>query len=432
VSTLGARRAEQLDGALLEMLHAFVARSPLFADLQARGEAEDLVQEALIAVRRRIGEDELDDPFAYATRVVQNLARRAYARARPEAPTDPAGLEAAGAVGDVADMAERRFELEEVLGMVRAVRMVVGELPAADVELVRAELRRDDQRALARRLGMSRATFYRRKSDVLYGFVSAVARGARAEPCPDRLEALLAAAGGSGFANARRAREHAEGCLQCETTLRHLTAARHGLAMLAPLPSLVVVDSVTSAERVSITVHGGWEWLRGIAVRGPDPAAALPASKGAAAALAAACVGVGGTTYCAVDGVPRPVRHALGMTQERSEPARPAPRLVRRAVPMRGAPNGAAGAVGQGLAAQSSRETPVRRASSPSEFQAPGRATGVAEAEFRKGDAAGTARAAEFRSPARPGAVATSASPPTAPPAEQQEFGRGAASDEFG
>ncbi len=433
MTALVARRADELDGALLDMLQAFVARAPLFAGLRARGEAEDLVQEALITVRRRLADGDVDDPFAYATRVVQNLARRAYARARPETATDAAGLEAVGPVGDVADVAERRSELEEVLGMVRAVRMVVCELPAADVELIRAELRRDDQRALAQRLGMSRATFYRRKHDALCGFVTAVARGASAEPCPDRVEALLAAAGGSGFASARRAREHAQSCLHCEATLRHLTAARHGLAIVAPLPSLVVVDSVTSAERLSFTLQGGWDWLRGIAVRGPDPAAFLPASRGTAAALAVACVGFGGTTYCAVDGVPRPVRDALGMAEERSRSDQPAPAVARRPAPVRAMSPASPGA--QGLASRASPQPSAGRASPRPEFRGRRPKPGVAEAEFRRAGSTRTARSAEFRAPERRGAVAgsTSTSPRRSAPAgaAEQEFGGDALGREF-
>jgi DNA-directed RNA polymerase specialized sigma24 family protein len=430
VTRVAAPGHEQLDAALLEMLQAFVARAPLFAELRARGEAEDLVQDALIAVGQRVRDGDVADPFAYATRVVQNLARRAYARAQPMLAVDSADLGPAGLVGDVAEAAEWRFELAEVLAMVRAVTSIIRELPPADVELVRAELRRDDQRALASRLGMSRATFYRRKRDVLCGFVSAVARRASTEPCPDRVEALLAAAGGSGFASARRAREHAESCVQCEMTLRHLAAARHGLAVLAPLPALVVRDGA-GAERLAAGMHGGWDWLRGIVVRGPDPSVALPVSKNAAAALAAACVGVGGTTYCAVDGVPAPVRDALGITGHSRHVARPAPKRARHVR----VPRAAVAAAHRGLAG---RAPGVGRGATP---QAPRVATtrapvrGVAEAEFEGAGAAHKARAAEFRAPARPRAVATSAPsapPPPAPDPAQREFKSAGSGGEFG
>jgi DNA-directed RNA polymerase specialized sigma24 family protein len=405
VRQVAARDREQLDAALLEMLQAFVARAPLFAELRARGEADDLVQDALIAVGARVRDGAVADPFAYATRVAQNLARRAYARARPEAAADSADIEAAGGVGDVAETAERRFELEEVLGMVRAVTSIVCALAPADVELVRAELRRDDQRALARRLGMSRATFYRHKRDVLGGFVSAVARGARAEPCADRVDALLAAAAGSGFASARRAREHAENCVHCETTLRHLVAARHGFAAMAPLPALTVADGGL-ADRLAVGMHGGWEWLRAIVVRGPDPVAALPVSKSAAAAIAAACVGVGGTTYCAVDGVPAPVRDALGIAERsrQAAPPRPPVRVPRAVVAAR-----------RGQA----RRAPARgRAAKPAVAPAKRHAVGgeFASASSRAGEA-------EFRSSAPPRAAASSvAQPPSAPDAAEQEF----------
>ncbi len=299
-----ATSSPELHRALLEMLTTLVARSPLFAELRSRGEAEDLVQDALVTVTRRMRRGDIDDPFAFANRVVHNLARRAYVRARPEDASLPEVLEQAGPAIDVGAVVEQRFELAEVLEMVRTVGGVVERLPADDLELVRAELCRTDQSALAGRMGLSRTTFYRRKRDALCGFVRAVADHAGTRPCPDRMESLLAAAGGSGFAGATRAREHAADCSQCADTLRHLAAARHGMAVLTPLPLAVTPTRESVGERLAAFI----DWLRGLALRAPDPAVVLPSSKSAAAAVVAACVGIGGTTYCVTGG---PVHDAL-------------------------------------------------------------------------------------------------------------------------
>jgi RNA polymerase sigma factor (sigma-70 family) len=433
--TLAAVRRDELDRALLDMLQTLVARTPLFAELRTRGEADDVVQETMIAVSRRIDRGDVDDPHAYATRVVQNLARRRYIRPRRESPAATEDLEAAGPTRDTALTVEQRFELAEVLAMLREVTAVVSELPADAVEVVRAELGRGDQRALAQRLGLSRATFYRRKREVICGFVDAVARRAQARPCPDRVESLLAAAGGSGFARARRAREHAADCPQCATTLRHLTAARHGFAILTPLPALTVVDHGVS-DRVGASMHGALDWVRGLAVRAPDPSAALPASKSAVAAIAAACVGVGGTTYCAVDGVPDPVRDVLGLHQSappRSQgDARSGARAgaTRRMPGSRSPPARAARASSQPGPSTGASAASAHRAKP--EFRQSSSATGSADAEFKR--AAPRAKRAEFSgvsaaTPARPASVNSTPGAASASP----EFGSHASSSvEFG
>ena len=75
-TTTGARtQADELTTELHTMLTSLVARAPLFADLRRRGNAEDLVQDTLIAVTRRMQRGEaIDDPFAYACTCVTNLA----------------------------------------------------------------------------------------------------------------------------------------------------------------------------------------------------------------------------------------------------------------------------------------------------------------------------------------------------------------------
>lgn len=315
-----------LDRELFELLRRLVARAPLFAELRARGEADDVVQDAMLAVNRRLRRGAVDDPFAYASRVAQNVARRAYVR-RGAAPS--VGLEAADGVGapeaDTAERVQQRFELAEVLDMVRAVDAVVADLAPSDVDIVRAEIGRADRRALARRLGVSRATLYRRRRDVLCAFVAAVGRHAAARPCPERAEALVAAAGGSGFAGARGAREHAESCPDCARTLRHLTAARHGLALLAPFPALGGLPGAPPLERVVAVADDAWAWLRDALPRAPDPGALLPAGRAAAAVVASACLGLGTAATCVTHRRDRHATTAAGHVRGAATPTTRAP-----------------------------------------------------------------------------------------------------------
>jgi hypothetical protein len=194
--------------------------------------------------------------------------------------------------------------MSEVLEMVRSVNTIIAELEPLELELVKAELARTDQKYLAATLGISRPTLYRRKGPAIAAFVTAVAQRAGTKPCAEHLGALLAAAGDSGFGAARAATEHAERCDQCRETIRHLAVARHGLAVIAPVP-LVAADSdpVAALDRMVAALHTVGDWARNIAMRAGDPTPLSGPSTKAVAIVAAACTG-GGGVYCAVDGVP--------------------------------------------------------------------------------------------------------------------------------
>ncbi len=307
------------------MLSALVERSPLFADLRHRGLAEDLVQDTLIAVTRRMAAQAIEDPVAYATRCVANLAKRTYLRGGREEATDDIGLERLSPeVEDVAERVDRRQTMREVLDMVRSVNAVIADLTPLELELVRAELARTDQKLLAATLGISRPTLYRRKGPAIAAFVTAVAQRAGTTPCPDHLGALLAAAGGSGFDAARAASEHARSCTECRETIRHLAVARHGLAIIAPVP-LVVADEDMAAtlDRAVAALHTAGDWVRNLAMRVGDPTPIGVSTPKAVAIVAAACTG-GGGVYCAVDGVPSRIATPFTHQQpERAEAAAP-------------------------------------------------------------------------------------------------------------
>lgn len=421
-SALAAHRRDELDVALLSMLRSVVARAPLFADLRARGMADDLVQDAMLAVARQLDREGpvVEDPFGYARRVVENLARRTYQREQREAVGEVVGHDPAS-WADPAQIAEQRFELREVLEMVRAITDVVGDLDPTELEMVRAELRREDQKRVATRLGLSRPTFYRRKQVALNGFVTAVARRASAHPCPDRVDSLLAAAGGSGFDAARRARDHAAGCPECARTLRHLTAARHGFAVLAPLPPLTARTSPGVGDRVHLFI----DWMRGLTIRTPDPVAVLPVSKSAAAALAAACVGVGGTATCAIVGVPEQVRDVVGAGRVHTHAAPRASTAAAGPSAPAAAPVGVATPVVTRAKRESVTAAPAPRrsvAGSGPEFVRRKPKRTVAEKEFGSGGpravSASAASAPEAATPATP--------PAPAPAPAGGEFGGGA------
>jgi RNA polymerase sigma factor (sigma-70 family) len=317
VVTLAGRRAGSASGPTTQVtdefvreLHAMltgvVQRAPLFADLRSRGLADDLVQETLLAVTRRIDRgNAIEDPFTYATRCVTNLAKRTYLRAARESAIGDEALEVlAPAVEDIADRVERRAEMSEVLDMIRSVNAVIADLDPLELELVRAELARTDQKKLATRLGISRPTLYRRKGPAISAFVAAVAARAGTSPCPEHAGALLAAAGASGFDGARAAAAHAASCEQCSETIRHLEVARHGLAIIAPIPLVASGgDPARMVERGQTALDTVVDWARNLVVRVGDPTPMGGSATKTVALVAAACTG-GGGIYCAVDGVP--------------------------------------------------------------------------------------------------------------------------------
>jgi DNA-directed RNA polymerase specialized sigma24 family protein len=328
----GTDDGDALARELHAMLTALVERSPLFADLRRQGIAEDLVQDTLIAVTRRMWRgDAIEDPRAYAARCVTNLAKRTYIRGARELATSDVDLEALGPAGeDVADRVHQRMTMSEVLDMVRSVNTVIAALDPLELELVRAELARTDQKHLAATLGISRPTLYRRKGPAIAAFVTAVAQRAGTSPCTEHLGALLAAAGDSGFGAARAAVAHAEDCDACRETIRHLTVARHGLAVIAPVPLIVQpTDPAGAVDRTVAALHAAGEWIRNLVLRTGDPTPFGGSAAKTAAIVAAACTG-GGGVYCAVDGIPGPLKAPF--THDVARQAAPGPAAPRRLV----------------------------------------------------------------------------------------------------
>jgi DNA-directed RNA polymerase specialized sigma24 family protein len=313
------------------MLTALVERAPLFADLRRQGIAEDLVQDTLIAVTGRMSQGRsIDDPAAYAARCVVNLAKRTYLRGgREEATTDEALEQLSPRVEDVAERVDQRMTMREVLDMDRSVNTIIAELEPLELELVKAELARTDQKHLAATLGISRPTLYRRKGPAIAAFVTAVAQRAGTRPCTEHLGALLAAAGDSGFGAARAAAEHAERCDECRETIRHLTVARHGLAVIAPVPLVAAEpDPVAALDRLVAALHTVGDWARAIAIRTGDPTPLGGPSTKAVAIVAAACAG-GGGVYCAVDGVPSRLTAPFSHTELKTSAAARQPAKAR-------------------------------------------------------------------------------------------------------
>ncbi|WP_354699176.1 sigma-70 family RNA polymerase sigma factor [Paraconexibacter sp. AEG42_29] len=297
------------------MLTTLVARAPQFATLRDRGLADDVVHDVLLAVTKRIDDgNPIDDPFTYAKKCVVNLAIRNYDRANREATVEETTLIQLGPIGgDVADRFEQRAEMADVLVMIRSVNAVIEDLEPLELELVRAELARTDQKQLAARLGISRPTLYRRKRPAVAAFVAAVAERAGTRPCADHASALLAAAGGSGFDSSVMATAHAETCTECSETIRHLAAASHGLAMISPIPLVTVAEGDPSRllTRAHTALETVADWTRAVIIRVGDPTPVGGSATKTVAIVAAACTG-GGGIYCAVDGVPEPLTRPFG------------------------------------------------------------------------------------------------------------------------
>lgn len=424
---------------LHEMLTNVVQRAPLFADLRSRGLADDLVQDTLLAVTRRIDRgNAIDDPFSYATRCVTNLAKRTYVKSGRETAVGDEALEVlAPSVEDVAVHVEQRAVMGEVLDMIRSVNAVIADLDPLELELVRAELGRTDQKKLAARLGISRPTLYRRKGPAVAAFVAAVAARAGTSPCPEHAPALLAAAGASGFDGARAATAHAATCAECSETIRHLEVARHGLTIIAPIPLMGTAagDPSRLIERCQAALDTCFDWARNVVVRVGDPTPMGGSATKTVALVAAACTG-GGGIYCAVDGVPsqlkapfeRHAKHHLTPSAKRQVVAR-APQPSGRFVPASLVSTRVATVV-QAVGQQTTHRQVVKQATIERQKAARARAR-VAAAKRRQAAAAArrTQAAREFAARQAPASGGTSATreftpPPVAPanPIVRREF----------
>lgn len=160
--------------------------------------------------------------------------------------------------------------------------------------------------------------------------------------CDSRRSLVLAyVAGVAGPNRAREAREHLASCPGCAAWAAELRDASRRVAAALPAPVVVTegelpggVASVVDSARDAATQLSGWLKQQAAAlVTRVDPSGAgqvAGVKPGAAAAAIASCVAIGGgATYCAVEGIPEPLRPAFVDRAIERKPAeaseRPAP-----------------------------------------------------------------------------------------------------------
>ncbi len=231
------------------------------------------------------------------------------------------------------DVAER-LEERVVSAMEGApVREIVAELPARQQAIVKLRFyfERSPQE-VQKLLGMTERTYRRQLERAMKKMAARYELVLSGEWCEDHRSLIIAYVGGLADAEELRlARAHLKGCPGCARMAAELRLATRRTAALLPLPAIPFADGPlirladgANALRDVATelVHGAARHVASLFSR-VDPAAvtyATTARPGALSATLAACVVLGGTTsYCVVEGVPGPLRAALGVEQAASK-----------------------------------------------------------------------------------------------------------------
>lgn len=178
--------------------------------------------------------------------------------------------------------------------------------------------------------------------------------------CEERRDLIIAyVAGTAALDRARLAREHLASCRGCASWAAELRTGASRVAAALPVPALAlsggplergaealdaargaIADGVAAAKHQAVALIARVEPSSGAAYLGG-------ARPGAVAATVAGCIAIaGGTaTYCAVEGVPDPIRSVVGLDRdgkegptrkpkrERSEPRRESPEPPRPVTP---------------------------------------------------------------------------------------------------
>jgi RNA polymerase sigma factor (sigma-70 family) len=219
------------------------------------------------------------------------------------------------------------------------VREIVAELPPRRQAVVKLRFFFErTPKEIQRMLAISARTY---RSDVQWGlrFVAERYELVRAGTyCESREELILEyIAGDADAKRAAEARNHLTTCRGCARWAIDLREAARDVGAALPLPALALGGE--SPGKLSQSVAAAREWAADLLATGKqhatgiagrlDPGAAgyaTGARPGTVAAVVTACIAAGGgATYCAVQGVPEPVRSALpgvSSAEVREEPSR--------------------------------------------------------------------------------------------------------------
>jgi hypothetical protein len=149
--------------------------------------------------------------------------------------------------------------------------------------------------------------------------------------CESRRSLVLAyVAGVAGPRKSAEAKAHLAACPGCARMAAELRRASRQAAAVLPLPDMVIApgtfhragDLLAGArEGVADLSAGTKQQVVALANRAADPTPLASARPGATLAALAGCLAIGsGATYCAVEGIPEPLRGPLGLEQRAGEP----------------------------------------------------------------------------------------------------------------
>ncbi len=221
------------------------------------------------------------------------------------------------------------------------IREIVAELPERQQMIIKLRFFFDrTPEEVQRYLGVTERVYRRELERASRHIARRVELVRSGEFCESRRSLILAYVNGvAGPHRVVEARRHLATCPGCATLVRELRATVDRAAMIVPAPLLA--DAIMrSSGRWSAAIPGHAARMRmaelasktrtrtvDAAVR-LDPAKAVTlagARPGAAAALVAGCLAAGsGATYCAVNGVPDPLRSLIGADMPTHHPAGPA------------------------------------------------------------------------------------------------------------
>lgn len=340
-----------------------------YCDLDPDGRRE-LYQEAWASVlKRRSDGADIENLRSYLMGAADKLAsKRIYgADARRRQTFDPTS-EGFVALAGTSEPPEERVLAEDEA---RRLHMLIDELEEADRALLKLRLDLGlDPPEIRERLGLSDRQYRRiaeRAGKALLAQFRAFDRGDWAR---GKRSLLCACVMGIASEKQRRRAQHlVENDPCCRAMMNELRELGGGAAAILPVPvgTLVAVgDHTGPAERILEVLSG----LKGRAadladtretmitakrhvgeamagakqhaatayMRAADPTPLTGARPGTAVALVASCVAAGGGAYCAVEGVPDPIRPVMGVERSQADSKSAPPRQPAQAGPQSPAP----------------------------------------------------------------------------------------------
>src|SRR3954454_9375595 len=261
---------------------------------------------ASVLEKRRRGE-RIENLEAYLMGGIDKLAlkRLGGADARRRISLDPLGEEMSRMPDAVPSPEERVVQMDEV----RCAREIVDDLDGREREVIK--LRFDvglEPHEIRARLGLRDRQYRRlmeRGTRKVVERVAAVEHGGRSRRQVSLFTACL-----SGMASERQlaeARSLLETDPKARAVLRAMRRSTQRAALALPLP--VWASAAPDAGRsVAELASAAKQHALSASVRVSDPTQLRPARYGTVARAVAACVAVGAGTYCAVQGVPDPIK----------------------------------------------------------------------------------------------------------------------------